>query len=126
MIYFLTGIFAFCLGLWRRASLMFKLIIIFLLFFIAARCKTVVTKTDTIHAERLEALAEAETDPDKKDIMHRAAVALRHETKRADTLAEKANTLESAANRWAVSKWWLAGAGLFAVLLGFVFIRFRQ
>lgn len=126
MIYFLTGIFAFVLGLWRRASLMFKLIIIFLLFFIAAGCKTVVTKTDTIHAERLEALAATEADPVKKDIMKRAAVALRSEAKRADALAEKANTLESAADKWAVSKWWLAGAGVFAVLLGFVFIRFRR
>lgn len=126
MIYFLTGIFAFCLGLWRRASLMFKLLIIFLLFFIAARCKTVVTKTDTVHAERLEQLAEKETDAQKKQIMQNAAKALRSESKRADVLAEKADTLESAADKWSVSKWWLAGAGVFFVLLGFAVVRSRS
>lgn len=126
MIYILTGLFAFLLGLWRRASLMFKLLIIFLLFFIAARCKTVVTKTDPIHAERLEALIDSEPDPDKKEIMQRAATALRQETKRADAMAEKANVLESAADKWSVSKWWLAGAGVVAVLLGFVMVRVRS
>lgn len=125
MKFFISGLLMFLIGSWRQASIILKIIIIFLLFFIAAQCKTI-TKSDPIHAERLAEIAKTEPDSVKKDILTRAVKALRETTERADYAENKAEKYQTSADKWAVSKWWLAGAGVFAVVLGFLFIRFAN
>lgn len=112
--------------LWHAAPRWLKFSIIAGILFFAAYCKTVVTRSDPIHAERLETLAEQETEPEKKEILKRAAVALRETTKRADAFENMAETLETKADKYDVVKWSAVGAVVLLLLGGAVYLLNRR
>jgi hypothetical protein len=95
-----------------------KFSIIACIIFLAAQCKTI-TRTDPVHIENLEKIAEAEQDPEKKARLKEIVKAYKLTYKRADHFENKAEAWQSDADKYSALKWYGGGAGLL-VLLGFI------